>query len=852
MLIATIEGLIAADFEALIADYLETLHRKRALGAGTAETSYYAALESLLGGIGTAMEPKVYCLSQLQNTGAGHPDFGLFTARQVQRGEPRPGQMPERGVIEVKPVADETWLTADTRQVSRYWDHYRLVLVTNYRSFLLLGQDAAGQPVRLEQFSLADSDPEFWREARHPQKAAKRLGRPFGEYLTRVLGHAAALTEPKDVAWFLASYARDALARVEGQAGLPALVQVKAALEAALGIGFTGAKALHFFHSTLVQTLFYGLFSAWVLWARDPRHGRFDWRLAAWYLRVPIIRSLFHQLADPTKLAPLGLVEVMDWAAATLDRVDRTRFFAKFEEAQAVQYFYEPFLAAYDPQLRKELGVWYTPREIVTYMVERVDRVLRSELGIARGLADERVHVLDPCCGTGAYLVEVLRRIDRTLSGEGLGGLRGLRLKAAALSRIHGFEIMPAPFVVAHLQIGLFLQALQAPLAEDGSERTSIWLTNALTGWNEASDSKARLLFQELEDERDHARHVKREAPILVVIGNPPYNAFAGTSPDEEEGLVEPYKAGLVKIWGIKKFNLDELYIRFLRIAERRIIETTGEGIICYISSYSYISDASFVVMRQRLLRGFDGIWIDSLNGDSRETGKLTPDGLPDPLVFSTEQNREGIQLGTAIGLMVRQRGHRPLDKIAYREFWGLAKRTNLLASLNENSFEDSYTWVVPTPAKRFSFRPREIAAEYAAWPRLVDLAATEPFSGLSEKREGTLIDIDENALKQRMRRYLDPLAQWEDLKIERVGPVKNAAAFDTVKARKRITERESFHASNLMRFAAHPLDVQWCYHTAVPGIWNRARPEFAEQVGCGNRFLVTRMAGRRPDEGCQ
>ncbi len=157
------------------------------------------------------------------------------------------------------------------------------------------------------------------------------------------------------------------------------------------------------------------------------------------------------------------------------------------------------------------------------------------------------MHVLDPCCGTGAYLVEVLRRIDRTLSGEGLGRLRGLRVKAAALGRVHGFEIMPAPFVVAHLQIGLFLQALQAPLAEDGSERASIWLTNALTGWSDASDPKTKLPYPELEDERDHARHVKRDAPILAVLGNPPYNAFAGTSPDEEEGLVEPYKVGLVK-----------------------------------------------------------------------------------------------------------------------------------------------------------------------------------------------------------------------------------------------------------------------------------------------------------------
>ena len=128
---------------------------------------------------------------------------------------------------------------------------------------------------------------------------------------------------------------------------------------------------------------------------------------------------MFEQLSTRSRLEPLGLVDVLDWTAATLNRVERAAFFEHFEEEHAVQYFYEPFLEAFDPELRRELGVWYTPPEIVRYMVARVDTVLREEFGIADGLADERVIVLDPCCGTGAYLMEVIRHIAATLRQRG-------------------------------------------------------------------------------------------------------------------------------------------------------------------------------------------------------------------------------------------------------------------------------------------------------------------------------------------------------------------------------------------------------------------------------------------------
>ena len=203
-------------------------------------------------------------------------------------------------------------------------------------------------------------------------------------------------------------------------------------------------------------------------------------------------------------------------------------------------YFYEPFLEAFDPDLRKQLGVWYTPAEVVRYMVARVDKALKNDLGIPDGLAAENVYVLDPCCGTGAYLAEVLSRISANLERQGFGALTGARVKQAATQRVFGFEIMPAPFVVAHLQVGLTMQNLDAPLADNGTERAGVYLTNALTGWKPRTTKP--LPFPELEEERDRAERVKQEAPILVILGNPPYNGFAGMAVEEERELSEAYR----------------------------------------------------------------------------------------------------------------------------------------------------------------------------------------------------------------------------------------------------------------------------------------------------------------------
>lgn len=848
--------------------YLIELRQIRSTGAAVSETSYYGALANLLNAIGGMLKPKVRCVINLANRGAGLPDGGLFTANQFQRssdGEPLKGQSPERGAIKIKSTQDDAWLTAGSTQVSRYWRHYGQVLVTNYRDFVLIGKDSEGKPVQLETFQFSPDETAFWDMAAHPHRTAEQLGERLVEYLKRVMLQSAQLASPEDVAWFLASYARDARARIEQAADLPALENLKKGLEEALGMTFEGEKGEHFFRATLIQTLFYGVFSSWVLWCRDhwgKSQAQFNWHEAGWTLHVPMIASLFSQIATPQKLKPLHIDEVLDWAGAVLNRVDRPSFFSKFEEEHAVQYFYEPFLKAYDPELRKELGVWYTPPEIVQYQVERVDRVLREELDIADGLADERVVILDPCCGTGAYLVETLKRIHKTLEEYGTGALLAQKLKRAARERVFGFEILPAPFVVSHLQLGLMLRRLGAPLDHDTSERVGVYLTNALTGWEPPKEPKNQLpLFPELMEEHDAANKVKQDAPIIVILGNPPYNAFAGTSPTEEGGIVDAYKEGLTTPvreggWGIKKFNLNDLYVRFFRIAERRIVKS-GRGVVCYISNYSWTSEPSFVVLRKRLLDAFDKIWIENMHGN-RKISEYAPDGRTSETVFAIPGFSAGIQQGVVISLWVRKMEHKEGSSksaaIHYRDDLSEAKaverRKLLLESLRAKSFNKKYQIARPSRANRYSFRPEEITKIYRQWPSVIEISLESPANGLMEKRGGALIDIDRNKLENRMESYFSETISWESLAAEEHPLTNDAARYPAKASRKKIVGQETYDSTRIRRYALRPFDSRWCYYSPVRPLWNEPRPSYWAQCWEGNSFFVTRPAGVASPEG--
>jgi hypothetical protein len=836
-----------SDTAAPASNYFKTLLPLR--GIGTDETSGYGALESLFNAVGQALRPRVRAVIHPKNTGAGIPDGGFYTPDQLKNA----GQtdllqiLPSRGALEVKPLRADLATIAKSEQVSDYLKHYGQILLTNYRAFALWNWEN-GHPVAGEGFALAESEMEFWQLA---ALGNDTIGERLCDYLQRVLLARAPLWDPRVLAAILASYAREARARL-GDAPLDALGSVRSALEEALGIRFTDERGLHFFQSTYVQTLFYGIFSAWVLWHEEnpTPSAQFDWRTAQFHIGLPVLRRLFQQAADPQELRTFRIDEVLDWTGATLNRVDRNAFFQRFEFAEAVQYFYEPFLEAFDPQLREDFGVWYTPPEIVKYMVERVDRALRDDLDIADGFADERVVVLDPCCGTGTYLIEVLRHIHLRVKERDGAALAGLQTAKAARERIFGFELLPAPYVVAHLQLDLVLRRWQASFDHAAGERAAVFLTNALTGWEPPREPK-HLLFPEFEQERDAADHVKREARILVVLGNPPYDGFAGIAPttetdSEERRLSDAYReVHAPELQKPQGQGLNDLYVRFYRMAERRIVEHTGEGIVCFISNYSWLDGRSHPGMRERYLTAFDRIAIDCLNGDKFKTGKRTPDGKPDPSVFSTPFNREGIQVGTAIATLVRrEEGDKQRHaKLSFRHFWGTQKRKDLLASLDAKE-TGNYDELEPRAVLGLPFVPLDAGEAYLNSPRLTELMPVS-FPGVKTSRDETLVNIDRDALKKRLQTYFNKEATQREL-AEHVAPLlASTRRFNAGKTRSTLLSY-GIAAGSILRFAYRPFDVRWLYWFPETKLLDEKRTDYARQVFPDNLWLSAGQRNRK------
>lgn len=304
---------------------------------------------------------------------------------------------------------------------------------------------------------------------------------------------------------------------------------------------------------------------------------------------------------------------------------------------------------------------------------------------------------------------------------------------------------------------------------------------------------------------------------------------------------------------GHQKINLDELYVRFFRLAERRVAEKTGRGVVCFITNFSYLRDPSFVVMRHRLLGSFDHLWFDNLNGDARETDKTTPTGLPDPSVFSTAQNPAGIRKGAAIGLLVRT--PRALDAapgpatVHYRELWGANKRGQLLDSLAVPDMEALYETAAPTPQNKFSFKKATLDVGYESWPTVAECASFLS-NGLMEKRGGALFSDDKAELENRIAHYLGKGLSWQDYRKNNSFLIEEYARFNPEKTREKLLLSEEAGTPQIIRYEIRPFDTKWTYFTAVRPIWNEPRPFLKAQVFPGNFFLISRPASITSSEG--
>lgn len=747
-----------------------------------------------------------------------------------------------RASVEAKPAFMEVDAISASRQVGHYLDHYGLCLVTNLREFALVRKAKNGKVETIMRYMLAPTEAALWQT---PVDAlAREHTDGLMDFLKSALTWDAPISRPKDLADALARYAREALRRLERQPSTT-LAPLRAALSEALGLHFNEEEGEHFFRSSLVQTFFYGLFSAWVVWSRnnpgaEPEGVR--WREAGDYLSLPVMRELFERIAIPGQLEMLDIRKPLEWAEATLRRTGWAAFESAFEQGDAVNYFYEPFLEAYDPELREQLGVWYTPREIIRYQVARVDRLLREELQIADGLADERVVVLDPATGTGGYVLEVFRVIDEILQARGAGAMRGIELRNAATKRVFGFEILPAPFVVAHLQVATLLADRGATLGKE--QRVGIYLTNSLTGWK-GEEIKQLVLpeYPALASEAEAATKVKQGARIIVVLGNPPYRGQAGVAEDEESDLIAPYYIGLTERFDVQAQGLNDLYVRFLRLAERQIAETTGLGIVSFITNSSWLDGLSHPIMREHMLTAFEHIWIDNLHGGGRFKGSRGPDGKPDRSVFEYVggQGSMGITVPTAITTMVKTRQGIEKLEVFYRDVWGQGyekrKRLQDDAALDISSQKALYRSITPSETAHYILTPGSVNDTYTCWPALDEMFVNQ-YPGVKTSRDSDLVSIDRDTLSTRMQRYFRP--DISDEQMEQYAPalMTSASRFNAATTRQDLLRTSRFREERLVPYAYRSLDNRRLYWEDTTKLLDEKRADYFEQIFPGNLYL--------------
>ncbi|MGE3699762.1 MAG: type ISP restriction/modification enzyme [Hyphomicrobiaceae bacterium] len=283
--------------------------------------------------------------------------------------------------------------------------------------------------------------------------------------------------------------------------------------------------------------------------------------------------------------------------------------------------------------------------------------------------------------------------------------------------------------------------------------------------------------------------------------------------------------------------------MRFFRMAERRIVDKTGRGIVCFISNYSWLDGLSFTGMRERYLEVFGTIRIDCLNGDKYKTGKTAPDGKSDPSIFSTEHNREGIQVGTAIATLVRRPEHVAASVVGLRSLWGTEKRAVLLETA-ESKPKSLYKAVAPPMELGLPFVGASVAEHYFEWPKLSELFPVS-FPGVTTSRDDFLVSIDREALEGRLADYFDPKVSHEDMRIKSPVVMSASGRFDPIVTRETLRKR-GLLADNIVRTAYRPFDVRWLYWDPDTKLLDEKRVDYLEARAARSLEMIIPRAQRK------
>lgn len=598
------------------------------------------------------------------------------------------------------------------------------------------------------------------------------------------------------------------------------------------------------FSDIFAQTLTYGMFAA-RLNDKTPEDFSRTEAMALIPKSNPFLRQVFAYIAT-------NLEDELEWAVDDLAdlfaHADVAHIMKDYGKTAGMEdpmvHFYEDFLREYDAGLRKDRGVWYTPVPVVKFIVGAADWALRKFFSLPDGLADSsrteivveeatasgkklahkvkkhvhRVQILDPAMGTGTFHAEVVRSVHRLFAGK--EGMWPGYVEQDLLPRLNGFELMMASYTMAHVKLDYVLRETGA--TPTGKERFRLFLTDSLSDWHK--ELPGGLFAAALGAEQQGADEVKRDIPVMVVVGNPPYSGISQNNGDWITRLVEAYKVepgGKVKLQE-RKHWLNNDYVKFIRLAEH-YVERNGSGIVAYITPHGFLSDPTFRGMRWHLMQTFDEIYTLNLHGDTKKK-EVAPDGGKDECVFK-------IQQGVAITLMVRKPGKAKAHcRIHYADLWG--KRAAKLSALDAATM-DSVDWqeVKPTAPMLF-FVPRDTSAE-AEWKAcfsiddFMDVSST----GVLTMGDSFAVAETENELITRAS-FVNKSNPTEADLTTRFGLGKNYAAF--LKSSPSIPE-----ADGIMPFAYRPFDTRLIIYSPKT-VWRPRKTVMRNMMGRDNIALVT------------
>lgn len=450
------------------------------------------------------------------------------------------------------------------------------------------------------------------------------------------------------------------------------------------------------FADVYAQTITYGMFAARL---HDPTLSTFSRQEAAELIPKsnPFLRKLFHYIAgydldDRIRWIVDDLVQI--FLACNVEHMLKN-YGKSTKMEDPIIHFYEDFLSEYDPKLRKARGVWYTPQPVVNFIVRAVDDILKTEFDLPQGLADtsktkikvdvqgkmreqevHKVQILDPATGTGTFLAEVVKHIYKKFEGQ--QGIWSNYVETHLLPRLNGFELLMASYAMAHLKLDLLLTetGYTSTGSAQANNRLKVYLTNSL---EESHPDTGTLFANWLSTEANEANHIKRDTPVMCVIGNPPYAVSSTNKGEWIQNLIADYKKDLNE----RKINLDDDYIKFLRYGQH-FIDKNGSGVLAYISNNSFIDGITHRQMRKHLLESFDKIYILDLHGNAKKK-EVCPDGSPDQNVFDIMQ-------GVSINIFIKT-GKKKKTELGQVLHYDLFGKRNFKYELLNSSFLSNLKW---------------------------------------------------------------------------------------------------------------------------------------------------------------